>query len=60
LPLRAPDVIPVINVSLTGRSGEIDERVAGLARRFEPAHDAVTEAFKGLTTDAARRSWGLL
>lgn len=59
-PLSTADLIPVINLSVTTRSGKITENVATVSQRFDPAHDTVTESFKSLTTDAARRNWGLL
>jgi len=59
-PLSATDVIPIINLSITTRSARLAESIASVRNRFDLAHDAVTEAFKRLTTDIARRNWGLL
>lgn len=59
-PLSTADLVPVINISITARSGKISEGVATVSERFERAHDAVTESFKSLTTDEARKNWGLL
>lgn len=59
-PLRTADLIPVINISITARSGKISEGAATVSERFERAHDAVTESFKSLTTEEARKNWGLL
>lgn len=59
-PLRTADLVPVINISITARSGKIGEGVATVSERFERAHDAVTESFKSLTTEEARKNWGLL
>jgi uncharacterized protein (TIGR04255 family) len=59
-PLRTPDLVPIINLSITTRSERFEEGRASVGQRFGPAHDAVTDAFKRLTTDVARRKWGLL
>jgi uncharacterized protein (TIGR04255 family) len=59
-PLRAPDLVPIINLSITARSARFAEGIEPAGQRFDPAHDAVTDAFKRLTTDAARGNWGLL
>jgi len=58
--LRTPDMTPIINLSITTRSAKLAESTATISQRFDPAHDAVTGAFKSLTTDVARRNWGLL
>jgi uncharacterized protein (TIGR04255 family) len=59
-PLRAPDLVPIINLSITTRSARFEKGTKAVGQRFGPAHDAITDAFKRLTTDAARRKWGLL
>lgn len=58
-PLRAAEVIPVINLSLTARTARIDSNAADIEPRFTPAHEAVTDAFRGLATQAALNSWSL-
>ncbi|MGH3788353.1 MAG: TIGR04255 family protein [Pseudonocardiaceae bacterium] len=58
-PVRMADLVPVINILITARSGKIAEGVP-LRERFERAHDAVTKSFKSLTTEEARKNWGLL
>jgi uncharacterized protein (TIGR04255 family) len=57
--LNTPDMTPIANLSITTRSAKLAESTAAISQRFDPAHDAVTEAFKSLTTDVARRNWGL-
>jgi len=57
--LRTADMTPIVNLSITTRSAKLAESTAAISQRFGPAHDAVTEAFKSLTTDVARRNWGL-
>jgi uncharacterized protein (TIGR04255 family) len=59
-PLNITDLIPIINLSITTRSARLAESTAYVSQRFDLAHDAATEAFKRLTTDVARRNWGLL
>ncbi len=59
-PLSTSDLIPVINLSITTRSSRLSESIGSISVRFDPAHDAVTRAFKRLTTEDARRNWGLL
>ncbi len=59
-PLSIDDVIPVINLSITTRSVRFAESSAYVSQHFDLAHDAATEAFRSLTTDIARRNWGLL
>jgi uncharacterized protein (TIGR04255 family) len=59
-PLSTTDLIPIINLSITTRSARLAESTASIGQRFDLAHDAVTEAFERLTTDVARRNWGLL
>ena len=59
-PLRTPDLIPVINLSITTRSAQLDLSIEDVGQRFDVAHEAVTEAFTSLTTEDARRNWGLL
>lgn len=58
-PLNTADMIPVINLSITTRSGKIDEDATVVSKRFDRAHDAVIDSFKRLTTEEARRNWGL-
>jgi uncharacterized protein (TIGR04255 family) len=58
--LRTTDMTPIVNLSITARTTKFAESTAAVRQRFDPAHDAVTEAFKSLTTDVARRNWGLL
>jgi uncharacterized protein (TIGR04255 family) len=57
--LRTADMTPIVNLSITTRSAKLAEGTADIGQHFDPAHDAVTEAFKRLTTDGARRNWGL-
>jgi uncharacterized protein (TIGR04255 family) len=57
--LRTADMTPVVNLSITTRSAKLAESTADIHQRFGLAHDAVTGAFKSLTTDVARRNWGL-
>jgi len=59
-PLRTPDLIPIINLSITTRSARLDQSVEDVGQHFDVAHDAVTGAFRSLTTEDARRNWGLL
>jgi len=57
--LNTPDMTPIVNLSITTRSAKLAESTAAISQRFDAAHDAITEAFKSLTTDVARRNWGL-
>jgi uncharacterized protein (TIGR04255 family) len=58
--LRTPDLIPIINLSITARSARLDQNAKDVSQHFDTAHDAATAAFKRLTTEDARRNWGLL
>jgi uncharacterized protein (TIGR04255 family) len=58
--LRTADMTPIVNLSITTRSAKLAESAVTVSQHFDPAHDAVTEAFKRLTTDVTRRDWGLL
>lgn len=52
---------PVINLTLTARSAPLDPRELSAALEFiDLAHGAVTQAFRRITTERARRTWGLL
>jgi uncharacterized protein (TIGR04255 family) len=58
-PQSTTNLIPIISLSITSRSAKRPESIASVSQRFDPAHDAVTEAFRKMTTDVARRNWGL-
>jgi uncharacterized protein (TIGR04255 family) len=58
-PLEIRDMTPIINISFTVRSGRLNETIESVAYRFSLAHDAITDTFKSITTDAARNNWGL-
>jgi len=51
---------PAINLTLTARSGNLDtgETTAGIDF-IKLAHEHIRESFRSLTTDAARRRWGV-
>lgn len=56
-PLTIRDLSPTINVSLTARSGGLQDRP--LEDAFDLSHESVSSEFKAITTDDARSSWGL-
>jgi len=58
-PLSIRDMFPVLNLSITARSGKLSELVATISPRFELAHSAVDRAFRQITTKPARQNWGL-
>lgn len=58
-PLSLRDMSPVLNLSITARSGKLSELVDTISPRFELAHSAVDRAFRKITTEAARQNWGL-
>jgi uncharacterized protein (TIGR04255 family) len=52
---------PVINLTLTARSAPLNRLELAAALDFvDVAHSAVTQAFCNVTTERARRIWGLL
>jgi uncharacterized protein (TIGR04255 family) len=52
---------PAINLTLTVRSAPLDPQTLQAALEFfETAHTAITRAFRSITTEQARRVWGLL
>ncbi|MBV9730650.1 MAG: TIGR04255 family protein [Pseudonocardiales bacterium] len=58
-PLSVRDMSPVLNLSITARSGKLSELVDTISPRFELAYSAVECAFRKITTEAARQTWGL-
>ncbi|MGH3765473.1 MAG: TIGR04255 family protein [Pseudonocardiaceae bacterium] len=51
---------PVINLTIIARSGTLDEDEPESYSTFmQMAHDRITDSFKSLTTDDARRVWGI-
>jgi len=52
---------PAINLTLTVRSAPLEPQTLQTALEFfEIAHTAITGAFRSITTEQARRAWGLL
>jgi uncharacterized protein (TIGR04255 family) len=58
-PLIIRDLSPIINVSLTARSGPLHESSDSLGPHFRRAHDSVTEEFNRVMTQEARTKWGI-
>jgi uncharacterized protein (TIGR04255 family) len=58
-PLSVQDLSPVVNLSVTARSGKIKASAETVEGFLDTAHEAATSAFKILSTDQALANWGL-